>query len=147
MPQFIPPPKRWGYSCRGWIKNNIPKRIEKPLTKQHEARIKKIGMLKNGDYIIETYHSYVIQNRTEYTIIFKNASVLQDITIKGDCLIWDYNEIYLRDGGYEIHILFHVWFNSPEKNQDIILTDMIIFAEDIEIETFTYKMDSYTEFL
>ena len=129
------------------IKGSIPKQIEKPLSRQHEARIKKIGML-NGDYIIETKLGYSVHaGYTEYTFKFKNASVLQDMAVKGDCLMWDYTEIYLRDGGYEVHILFHVWFSPWERNQGITLTDVIIFAEDIEVEAVTHEPESYTEFL
>ena len=125
------------------IKNSIPKRIRTPLSRQHDAHIKKIGAL-NGDYIIETGQRYA--GYAEYTITFKNASIIQDIE-KSGLLSWSSYEIYLQNGGYEVHILFHVYYNSFEKDMEHHLTDLIVFAEDIEVETVTHELERYTEFL
>ena len=122
------------------IKDRIPKQIAEPLLSQHEARVRKIGFL-NGDYIIHTKRQNV-----EYIFKFKNASVLQDIEKTGH-LSWDYNEIYLRDNGYEIHILFIVSSQS-DKRREIILTDAIIFAKAIDIEIIEKEPEEYyTEFI
>jgi hypothetical protein len=114
------------------------------LNKQHDVLVTKIGVL-NDDYIIETNRRYGVYD--EYKFKFKNFSLIKDITKSGR-LTWNQYEIYLRDNGYEIHILFTVYLKSSEKSRKINLTDLIIFAEDIEIETITHEPEEYcTEFL
>jgi len=123
------------------IKDNIPQIIWKSLSKQNESHIKRIGAL-NGDYIIETH-----TRDRDYIFTFRNASLRQDIT-KADYLTWIYSEIYVQDGGYETHILFHALFNPPEQNQMISLTDVIIYAEAVNIEIIENEpVKFYTEFL
>lgn len=125
------------------IKESIPKRIRQPLSSQHDAHIKRIGLL-NGDYIIETERLHGKRRQDIFT--FKNTSVHQDI-VKSGRLIWIYNEIYLQDGKYEVHILFLVYSESWNNKQEIPLTDLIIYAEDIEVETLTPESQYYTEFI
>jgi len=111
------------------IKNIIPERILYPLSRQHDAEINKIGFVKK-DFIIKTE-----QYDGKYLFTFKNAKVQKNI-VKMGYLTWVYEEIYLKDDGYQVHILFHNHNPSLslEKKRKIILSDVIIFAKDIHIE-------------
>ena len=129
----------WDYYEK--IEDSIPKRIRRSLNRQHDAHVKRIGAWKD-DYIIETEYG-----RRDHLFTFKNADIIRDIEKIG-CLTWLYEEIYLREGGYEVHVLFDASrFDRLIERKQIVLTDAIIYAEDIEVAITTHELEYHTEFL
>lgn len=92
----------------------------------HDCDLIKMNFI-GADLIIEFDPTHALSDTTK--LVFKNAVLLEnDEPNKEFCSI--YNEIYLVNGRYEIHILF-----SSCQNSAIVLKQIIVQSDNILFET------------
>ena len=111
------------------IKNRISKSVEKALN-QHDSHIIE-GYFEENNYIIKLEEKiWGIA-----FIVFKNAIMKHNEKIKDD--YWIYNELYLAEDKYEIHILF-------DKSEVVIVCDDVyIRIEEKDYWTNLYEKENY----
>ncbi len=111
------------------IKNRISKSIEKALD-QHDSHIIE-GYFEENNYIIK------LEERIWGIafIVFKNAIMKHNEKIKDD--YWIYNELYLVEDKYEIHILF------DESEVVIVCDDVYIRIEEKDYWANLYEKENY----
>ena len=100
-----------------------PPDFMKTIDKLHDCEIVSANVVGNDYIIISDNSEWGVEGYTK--IIFKNAVIKKQDFDKQE-LGWCYDELYLAERGYELHVLFFEYGSSD-------VYELIVECENIEI--------------